>query len=107
MRLNRQTMRTLSVAFVALVIFFFPWRQNIEISGIIRPRDHVQVFIPASGRVVEMPVKRGEYVQKGEPILIVESPELDYKIQEARLQAEEIAIQLKRVGADLKPVKKN
>ncbi len=99
MKLNFATLRTLVLIGFGVIFLFFPWKQNIDLSAILRPKENLKIFVPFGGEVVETPVARGSYVQRGDPLLIIQSDKLDYKIREARLSIENIKIHLQRVAS--------
>ncbi len=78
---------------------------TIEATGTIKPLNIVEVSSKASGKILELKVDAGDYVQKDEIIAVVETTyvqisleqaQADLQSAEARLQQAEIDIQLQR-----------
>ena len=78
---------------------------TIDATGTIKPLNIVKVSSKASGKILELRVDAGDYVEKDEIIAIIETTyvkisleqaEADLKSAEARLQQAEIDIQLQR-----------
>ena len=78
---------------------------TIEATGTIKPLNIVEVSSKASGKILELKVDAGDYVQKDEIIAVIETTyvqisleqaQADLQSSEARLQQAEIDIQLQR-----------
>ena len=78
---------------------------TIDATGTIKPLNIVKVSSKASGKILELMVDAGDYVEKDEIIAVIETTyvqisleqaEADLKSAEARLQQAEIDIQLQR-----------
>ena len=78
---------------------------TIEATGTIKPLNIVEVSSKASGKILELKVDAGDYVQKDEIIAVIETTyvqisleqaQADLQSAEARLQQAEIDIQLQR-----------
>lgn len=83
---------------------------TIEATGTIKPLNIVEVSSKASGKILELKVDAGDYVQKDDIIAVVETTyvqisleqaQADLQSAEARLQQAEIDIQLQREQSDI------
>ena len=83
---------------------------TIEATGTIKPLNIVEVSSKASGKILELKVDAGDYVQKDEIIAVVETTyvqisleqaQADLQSAEARLEQAEIDIQLQREQSDI------
>ncbi len=83
---------------------------TIDATGTIKPLNIVEVSSKASGKILELRVDAGDYVEKDEIIAIVETTyvqisleqaQADLQSAEARLQQAEIDIQLQREQSDI------
>lgn len=83
---------------------------TIEATGTIKPLNIVEVSSKASGKILELKVDAGDYVQKDDIIAVVETTyvqisleqaQADLQSAEARLEQAEIDIQLQREQSDI------
>ena len=83
---------------------------TIDATGTIKPLNIVEVSSKASGKILELRVDAGDYVEKDEIIAVVETTyvqisleqaQADLQSAEARLQQAEIDIQLQREQSDI------
>ena len=83
---------------------------TIDATGTIKPLNIVEVSSKASGKILELKVDAGDYVEKDEIIAVVETTyvqisleqaQADLQSAEARLQQAEIDIQLQREQSDI------
>lgn len=83
---------------------------TIDATGTIKPLNIVEVSSKASGKILELKVDAGDYVEKDEIIAVIETTyvqisleqaQADLQSAEARLQQAEIDIQLQREQSDI------
>ena len=83
---------------------------TIEATGTIKPLNIVEVSSKASGKILELKVDAGDYVEKDEIIAVIETTyvqisleqaQADLQSAEARLQQAEIDIQLQREQSNI------
>ena len=83
---------------------------TIDATGTIKPLNIVEVSSKASGKILELKVDAGDYVEKDEIIAVVETTyvqisleqaQADLQSAKARLQQAEIDIQLQREQSDI------
>ena len=83
---------------------------NIEATGTIKPLNIVEVSSKASGKILELRVDAGDYVEKDEIIAVIETTyvqisleqaQADLQSAEARLQQAQIDIELQREQSDI------
>ena len=83
---------------------------TIEATGTIKPLNIVEVSSKASGKILELRVDAGDYVQKDDIIAVVETTyvqisleqaQADLQSAEARLEQAEIDIQLQREQSNI------
>ena len=83
---------------------------TIDATGTIKPLNIVEVSSKASGKILELKVDAGDYVQKDDIIAIIETTyvqisleqaQADLQSAEARLEQAEIDIQLQREQSDI------
>lgn len=83
---------------------------TIDATGTIKPLNIVEVSSKASGKILELRVDAGDYVEKDEIIAVIETTyvqisleqaEADLKAAQARLQQAEIDIQLQKEQSEI------
>ena len=83
---------------------------TIDATGTIKPLNIVEVSSKASGKILELKVDAGDYVEKDDIIAVIETTyvqisleqaEADLRASEARLQQAEIDIQLQREQSEI------
>ena len=83
---------------------------TIDATGTIKPLNIVEVSSKASGKILELKVDAGDYVEKDEIIAVIETTyvqisleqaQADLQSAEARLEQAEIDIQLQREQSDI------
>lgn len=83
---------------------------NIEATGTIKPLNIVEISSKASGKILELKVDAGDYVEKDQVIAIIEDTyvqisleqaEADLRAAEARLQQSEIDILLQQEQSEI------
>lgn len=83
---------------------------TIDATGTIKPLNIVEVSSKASGKILELKVDAGDYVEKDDIIAVIETTyvqisleqaQADLQSAEARLQQAEIDIQLQREQSDI------
>lgn len=83
---------------------------TIDATGTIKPLNIVEVSSKASGKILELKVDAGDYVEKDEIIAVIETTyvqisleqaEADLRAAEARLQQAQIDIQLQREQSEI------
>lgn len=82
---------------VGLVAFFFyPWSSYVEAPSLYKAKNHASIFSPLNACIGQVMITHGQQVKKGDTILVMQSPELDYQEKQAKLQVEYLQLLLKR-----------
>ncbi len=76
----------LTIAAVILVLTFVPWQLTIEGRGSLLPEQRRIIYAPMQGIVNEVLVEHGQVVHEGDPLLKLDSNELERELR--RLTAE-------------------
>jgi putative peptide zinc metalloprotease protein len=100
-RLTPRTALAGGAAIVVLVLLIVPWRTKVEAPAVIKSAQHVGVFVPEFGaRLVKLNVASGQIVQKGELLAQLVSPDIEFKLHQARAEVEILQWQISARGAD-------
>lgn len=84
------------LALVALV----PWNSSHHAYAMLRAKSYRSVFAPTPARFVQLLVKRGDWVKAGQPIAILDSPDLAHEQAAADLRAASLAQMVARSAGD-------
>jgi len=95
MRMNTRTILTATAAVALVVAFVVPWRSTIEAPALLKSQQHVDVFVPEFGaRLVDIAVKHGDRVRAGDVLLRLTSPDIEYRLGQAKTQLETLEWQM-------------
>ncbi len=97
---------SLTIFFVGLALFFIPWHDRVYFPGVLEINQRSVVYPPTPAKIQKVFVERGDYVKRGEPIISLHSPELDYKLREQIAQTTRIKLQVDRHAASADELKK-
>jgi putative peptide zinc metalloprotease protein len=82
MQWNKHTKYGLTLAILVLFFLVLPWKTSINVPAVVEFRQHTQFYVPESAQVKQLLVKNSQRVSKGALLITLESPELDYKIDQ-------------------------
>lgn len=78
-----------ALAFVALLIGVVPLPHHFRAPGVARAAGSQEIYTQVAGWVVEVPRRSGQPAAPGDPVVKLESPELEFSIAAARGDLEE------------------
>ena len=85
LRFNVRTLATLAGFAGIVLLLAVPWRSSIEAPALLRSATLEAVFGPVDGgQVSAVRVRNGDIVAKGTPLVSLASPDLAYKLAQAR-----------------------
>jgi RND family efflux transporter MFP subunit len=82
-----------------------PFEEAVELTGELRPLAQVAVAPKVSGRLSEVPVDNGDYVQKGQLLARIDDQELEQQVSRARASLRVAEAGLKQDKANLENLK--
>ncbi|HPN85378.1 MAG TPA: HlyD family efflux transporter periplasmic adaptor subunit, partial [Victivallales bacterium] len=88
------------LALILILVIPMPWRISAPCE--IVPARSAIIYAPSGGFLSELVPKDGDVVKKGEKVMIQEDPLIDWKISDAKLEAEIDKIKLDQAEGDLK-----
>ncbi|MGO8765098.1 MAG: biotin/lipoyl-binding protein [Limisphaerales bacterium] len=112
-RLDRARPRAIGVtagaaALLIVLLAMVPFPYSFRAPGIVFASQRTQVVNETAGAVVKLLASSGSFVQQGQPLLQLESPELDLQMADAQAHLEEVNARLlyamDQETADLEPL---
>lgn len=102
LRWNWRTIATAAGAVVIAFLLLAPWRSAVEAPALLKSGRHFAVFMPEEGaQVREINVKNGDNVAAGAVLIRLDSPDIDFQIDQARDELDVLEGQLGIQGFDL------
>jgi putative peptide zinc metalloprotease protein len=114
-KLTHRRMRTtgITAALVALIVgplILWPMPDRVRASGVVEAVQYRQLNSEATGEITEILARPGDSVQSGQPLIRLSSISLDFDLQAAREQREQLLAQELRATAqtvaDLEPLRR-
>jgi len=79
-RMNRNSLISLSLCVVALVLLCLPWRSSIEAPALLKAARQASLYTPVGGRLAEVLVQPGERVRAGQALFVLDAPDLRHEL---------------------------
>jgi putative peptide zinc metalloprotease protein len=99
LRLGRGPVLSASAALLLLLALIAPWRSAVEAPALLRSSHQEKVFVPEQGtRIAAILVREGDAVAKGAPLIELESPDLAFKMEQAKTDVAVLEWQLRTQG---------
>jgi putative peptide zinc metalloprotease protein len=100
-RWSARTATTAACGLAIVLLLLLPWRSAVEAPALLKSQQHVDIFAPEFGaRISRLAVQEGDHVAKAAPLILLTSPDLDYKLGRARTEIEILEWQLGARGAN-------
>jgi len=78
--MQRQRVRWVSAGLILLLgLALIPWDARIHSQGILRPAGYFPVVTPEAARLTSLPLAHGQWVEQGDVLLELQSPDLDFR----------------------------
>ena len=87
------------LAGLAVLFWLLPIGREVSAPALARAANDAALFAPVSARVLEVKVKSGQAVRRGDVLLRLESPDLSSRAERARLRGEGYAAEAARISA--------
>jgi len=98
-RVTWQSLRTLMVLIGLGTLTMVPWHGTIVAPGLLEGRS-AQLFTPAEGRLMSLSVTAGQAVTEGQTLAVIQAPDLEHDLAQARLRLAELQGQSRVLGYD-------
>ena len=89
---RRRGWLTAGVLACVLAVLFVPWSDRISLPAVLESTPHATIYAPAPGRIVELSLKEGRQVGRGDTLVVLESPmlEKDMALTRKRIEVERL-----------------
>lgn len=87
---SRKWVAAVLLSLMVAAVMAIPVPIQIESTATLRPSKASEMFAPSDGTIEKVFVKDGQFVQKGEPLLSIDSPRLLADYDEAKLKLEKL-----------------
>ncbi|MCF6766050.1 HlyD family efflux transporter periplasmic adaptor subunit [Thiotrichales bacterium 19S3-7] len=98
-KLNRNLAVSILILLFVIGLLAIPWRSEIAMPATFSYKEQ-RLYSPEPAYIENVLVKRGELVKKDQPLIILNSPKLDFHIEKTKYRIDQINWQLKRIAGD-------
>ncbi|MEL0169539.1 MAG: HlyD family efflux transporter periplasmic adaptor subunit [Pseudomonadaceae bacterium] len=91
--------RNLLLMTILLGLLLIPWRSSVSVPVMLEAEQVSALHAPIAARLQQQLVDEGDQVAAGQPLLQLESPDLDARLQIIRREIDILQLQLKRLSA--------
>ena len=91
---NKNNKISLAVFLFFLFLIFVPWNTNIKMPAIIESKSYFEFYPSEDGYIEEIYFSSGESVKKGQLLLLIKSPELEFKISQIEKEIEQMRMEI-------------
>ena len=98
---NKTTMRSSLLLLIILGLGFIPWRSSINAPAFIKAR-YTPLYTQVPGQVTKIAVANNDKVRKGQVLVTLVDPELNYEKEQVQRRYEELSWQRASLGFDEK-----
>ena len=99
-RASRRTRVTAGIAAALVVAAFLPLDRSVSVPALLTPIADQPVALGDPARVSQVLVRRGDAVAAGQPLVVLQSPEIDLGLAQARLRIAQLESRVARGVAD-------
>ena len=99
-RQSPRARRSAWIAAAIVLVGLVPWNFQVGSQGVLRTARHYPLFAPGSARVVSLPVFAGTQVAAGTPLVVLESPDAEYRSRQSTQRVERLGWQVDVAGFD-------
>ncbi len=97
---TKRSLITFGVLVVLVAAFTVPWSTRISIPSILVAEHEFKLYPPYPAKLVEMNVREGQEVHKGDLLFRFEAPELAIRLFGARERGALLQARINRIGSD-------
>jgi len=90
-----------------MMVLFIPWSDRISLPAVLEASPHATIYAPMPGKIVDVALKEGRHVEKGESLIALESPVLEKEVALTRKRIEVEQLRGRRQSADQQELAKH
>jgi len=94
-----------SACFILALIV--PWHTTVRIPAVLEPAEVMDLYSPATARVVDVAVELGDHVVEGQPLYTFSSEEIDNQAEFTQREIDLRVAMLDRIAADDQDLEQN
>lgn len=99
LRPNFALFRTLCLLGLGICLFALPWRASVAVPAMLS--NHVAtIYAPEASRIVELLARPGMAVSEGQPLMVLEAPQLKHDLAQAIRRHDELILERASLGID-------
>ena len=92
--------RVVGVMLIGMFLLgFIPLDRMVTIPAVLEAKERATIFSPVPAKIVKVNVREGDKVEKGETLVMLESPNFDQQIQRLEQQIATLQVRLQREAA--------
>lgn len=93
---NRRTLATCVAVLLVLAVLLIPWRGVVSLPAVLEANAHVTLYPPESARIERIAVAQDKEVDAGQVLYVLDKPEIDMQLRQARRRIDVIEARLAR-----------
>ncbi|MBL1142654.1 MAG: peptidase M50 [Proteobacteria bacterium] len=82
-----------------IAVFIYPWNSSIVIPAVYETKEKTTLYVTSPGFIENNLMERGLKVEKGDILMKLNSPELEYEIKTTLMEIDILKLQAKRIAA--------
>jgi len=94
--LNKNNKISLVVFLAIIFILFVPWNTKINLPAILQVENYTDIYANKASQIAAINFKSGDRVNKGDVLLLLDSPNLSLSIEKCKQEIETIKLELKK-----------
>jgi putative peptide zinc metalloprotease protein len=98
---SRRTYITLAILSSLIILCLLPLSTRVSAPSVVYPREFARLYPREPGRIESIAVEPGQSVKKGEPVVIIDAPEVVEEMKVANVEIELAELRLARIGANV------
>lgn len=97
---RRRALPTLFALLAVALLLLLPWRTSVEVPAVLEASQVSEVHTPSAAQVSELQVADGQRVEVGQPLLSLQSPDIEARLHIAGLEIRSLQLQIARAAAN-------
>lgn len=93
---NRHGIASVLLLSAGLLLLGLPWNTQIDAPAVARFSRYAHIYPPEQGRIMAVHASSGDRVTAGQPLILLDSPELEQRQSQAERRIEMLRLQLAR-----------